>query len=340
MELLEPGGTEFVTRAGGARRHRKSLRSFHWCDLGDLISASVDGWTKHKAPRLGAALAFYTLLSLAPLLLVMISIVGLVFGRAIAERQIVQQIQSLIGFQAATTSEALLKGARNTTHGVIATVVGLVTLLFGASAVLIELRDALNTIWEVPIIAASGVNKIKRFIKERIFSFAIVLSMGFLLIVSLAISAWVAALGELSSSLLPAPEIVLQTINSLISFVVITLLFAAIYKMLPSVSIEWRDVILGGAATSLLFTIGKLILGLYLGKASFASTYGAFASIVVLVLWIYYSGQIFFFGAELTRSFADRYGSHPSLHPRPMVVAPNSDNSLPVNPEIIVSSDK
>jgi membrane protein len=136
--------------------------------------------------------------SLAPLLLVMISIVGLVFGRAIAEHQIVQQIQSLVGFQAATTSEALLKGARNTTHGVIATVVGSVTLLFGASAVLIELRDALNTIWEVPIIAVSGVNKIKRFVKERLFSFAIVLSMGFLLIVSLAISAWIAALGEAS----------------------------------------------------------------------------------------------------------------------------------------------
>jgi membrane protein len=340
MELLEPGGTEFVTRAGGARRHRKSLRSFRWCDLRDLISASVDGWTKHKAPRLGAALAFYTLLSLAPLLLVMISIVGLVFGRAIAEHQIVQQIQSLVGFQAATTSEALLKGARNTTHGVIATVIGSVTLLFGASAVLIELRDALNTIWEAPMIAVSGVNKIKRFIKERLFSFAIVLSMGFLLIVSLAISAWIAALGELSSSLLPAPEIVLQAINSLISFVVITLLFAAIYKMLPSVSIEWRDVFLGGAATSLLFTIGKLILGLYLGKASFASTYGAFASIVVLVLWIYYSGQIFFFGAELTRSFANRYGSHPSLHPGPMVVAADSGNARPLNPEIIVSSDK
>jgi membrane protein len=289
---------------------------------------------------LGAALAFYTLLSLAPLLLVIISIVGLVFGRTVAERQVVQQIQDLVGSQAATASAALLKGARNTTHGVIATLIGSVTLLFGASAVLIELRDALNTIWEVPVVVGSGVKKMKSFLKERLFSFAIVLSMGFLLIVSLAISAWIAALGELSSSLLPASEIVLQAINSLISFAAITLLFASIYKLLPTVYIEWRDVLLGGAATSLLFTIGKLVLGLYLGKASFASTYGAFASIVVLVLWVYYSGQIFFFGAELTRSFANRYGSHPTLHPGRMVVEADSCNSPPVDSKIIISSDQ
>src|SRR4051794_8986360 len=267
-EILEPGGSEFTTPAGGARRHRKGISSLRWCDLRLLFSDSVDGWTKHKAPRLGAALAFYTLLSLTPLLLVVISIVGLVFGRTFGERQIVQQIQLLVGSQAAAATEALLKGARNTTHGVIATVVGSVTLLFGASGVLIELRDALNTIWEIPSVSLTGVKKIMSFVKERLFSFAIVLSIGFLLVISLAISAWIAALGQLSSSLLPAPEIVLQIINSLISFVVIASLFAAIYKLLPDVRIEWRDVILGGMATSLLFTIGKLVLALYLGKAS------------------------------------------------------------------------
>ena len=339
-EILVPGGTEFITRAGGARRHRKPLRSLRLCDLKCLFLDSVDGWTRHKAPRLGAALAFYTLLSLTPLLLVTISIAGLVFGRISAEHQIVQQIRILVGSQAATASEALLKGARNTTHGVIATLIGSVTLLFGASGVLIELRDALNTIWEVPVVPMSGIKKIRTFIKERLFSFAIVLSIGFLLIVSLAISAWIAALGEFSASLLPAPEIMLQAINSLISFAVITVLFAAIYKLLPDVPIEWRDVFLGGAATSLLFTIGKLVLALYLGKASFASTYGAFASIVVLVLWAYYSGQIFFFGAELTKSFANRYGSHPSSHPQPMVLAASANNAAPAEPKIIISSDK
>jgi len=338
-EILEPGGTEVSAPAGGARRHRKALRCLGWCDFKLLFSDSVDGWTKHKAPRLGAALAFYTLLSLTPLLLVVISIVGLVFGRSSAEHQIVQQIQLLIGSQAAGAMEALLKGARNTTHGVIATVVGSVTLLFGASGVLIELRDALNTIWEVPSISLSGVKKLMSFVKERLFSFAIVLSIGFLLVVSLAISAWIAALGQLSSSLLPAPEVALQIINSLISFVVIAGLFAAIYKLLPDVVIEWRDVLLGGIATSLLFTVGKLVLALYLGKASFASTYGAFASVVVLVLWVYYSGQIFFFGAELTKSFANRYGSHPDLHPGRLVIRP--DEVKPANPEakIIIASD-
>src|SRR3954447_1266194 len=335
-EILEPGGTEIATPAGGARRHRKALNCLRWCDLKLLLSDSVDGWTKHKAPRLGAALAFYTLLSLTPLLLVVISIVGLVFGRTSAEHQIVGQIQLLVGSQAAAATEALLKGARNTTHGVIATVVGSVTLLFGASGVLIELRDALNTIWEVPTISLTGVKRIMSFVKERLFSFAIVLSIGFLLVVSLAISAWIAALGEFSSSLLPAPEITLQILNSLISFLVIALLFAAIYKLLPDVIIKWRDVVLGGAATSFLFTLGKLVLGLYLGKASFASTYGAFASIVVLVLWVYYSGQIFFFGAELTKSFANRYGSQPSLHPRLLVTEAAGNKPPDAEPKIII----
>lgn len=339
-EILEPGGSEIATSAGGARRHRKALSSLGWCDLQLLLSESVEGWTKHKAPRLGAALAFYTLLSLTPLLLVVISIVGLVFGRRSAEHQIVQQIQLLVGSQAATASEALLTGARNATHGVIATVIGSVTLLFGGSGVLIELRDALNTIWEVPSASLTGVKKITSFIKERLFSFALVLAIGFLLVVSLAISAWIAALGEFSSSLLPTPEITLHIINLLVSFVVITLLFAAIYKLLPDVLLEWRDVILGGAATSLLFTVGKFFLGLYLGKASFASTYGAFASIVVLVLWVYYSGQIFFFGAELTKSFANRYGSHPSLHPGPLIITDPSTGILDdAEPRIIIPTD-
>ena len=339
-EVLEPGGSEFTTPAGGATRHRKPLNSLRWCDLHLLFSESVEGWTKHKAPRLGAALAFYTLLSLTPLLLVVVSIVGLAFGRKSAEHQIVQQIQLLVGAQAATASEAMLNGAHNATHGVIATVIGSVTLLFGGSGVLIELRDALNTIWEVPSTSLSGVKKIRSFITERLFSFALVLAIGFLLVVSLAISTWIAALGEISSSLLPAPEITLHVINSLVSFVVITGLFAAIYKLLPDVLLQWRDVVLGGAATSLLFTVGKSLLALYLGKASFASTYGAFASIVVLVLWVYYSGQIFFFGAELTKSFANRYGSHPSLHPARLVVTPETvDSAATAEPNIIIPSD-
>ena len=310
--ILQPGGTEFSTAAGGARRYRKPLKSFRWCDVKSLFIDSFDEWSRQKAPRLGASLAFYTLLSLAPLLIVVVSVVSLVFGQSAAQHGIVHQVRMLVGPQGALATEALLEGSRNATHGVIATAVGLLTLLFGASGVLIELRDALNTIWEVPTSPAGRLNRITGFVKERLLSFAIVLSMGFLLVVSLAVSAWIAALGALSASVFPAEEAVLHVLNFLISFGVITGVFAAIYKIMPDVRIEWHDVIPGGAATSLLFAIGKLLLGLYLGKASFASTYGAAASLVVLVVWVYYSGQIFFMGAELTKLFANRYGSQPS----------------------------
>lgn len=317
--IVEPSGTEFQTSAGGARRYRKPLKSFRWCDIKELFAGAFAGWSKHKAPRLGASLAFYTLLSLTPLLLVAVSIVGLVFGQKAAESDIVQQVRQLIGPQGAKAISALLEGAQNKTHGVIATAVGLLTLLFGASGVLIELRDALNTIWEVQPRQLKGFQTIKSFIQERLFSFALVLAIGFVLLVSLAINAFIAALGSFSAAVLPAYEAILHVVNSLVSFVITAGLFAAIYKIMPDVRIEWRDTILGGAVTSFLFTFGKLVIGLYLGKASFASTYGAAASIVVFIVWVYYSGQIFFLGAEFTRAFAERYGSAPARHPDGMV---------------------
>lgn len=337
--ILEPSGTEFTTAAGGARRYRKPLTSFRWCDIKALLSDSFDGWSKHNAPRLGASLAFYTLLSLAPLLLVVVSIVGLVFGHTAAERDIIQEIRMLVGPAGANATEAFFEGSRNTTHGVIATLAGLITLLLSASGVLIELRDALNTIWEVPSARASGLSMITAFIKQRLFSFAIVLSIGFLLVVSLVVSAWIAALGAFSASFIPGEETLLHILNLVISFFVISALFAAIFKIMPDVRIEWRDVVLGGAATSLLFTIGKLVLGIYLGRASYASTYGAAASLVILIMWVYYSGQIFFLGAELTKTFAQSYGSQPARHPEGMVKDP-SDTALPPSspPKIIKPS--
>jgi len=316
---LDPARVGVSPATGTPRRSPRPLKSFKWHELRSLLSDSFDCWGRHKAPRLGAALAFYTLLSLTPLLLVAVAIVGLVFGHTAAEHDIVQQVQMLVGTQGAKATEALLEGSKNTTHGIVATVVGLVTLLFGASGVMIELRDALNTIWEVPTPQLSGMrNKVTGYIKERLFSFAMVLSIGFLLVVSLAVSTWIAALGAVSSSIVPAYEVLLHLVNAVASFIVITVLFAAIYKVLPDVRLEWRDVLLGGAFTSLLFTLGKLALGLYLGKASIASSYGAFASIVVLVIWVYYSGQIFFLGAEFTRTFANQYGSQPTLAQPPM----------------------
>ncbi len=328
--ILEPGA--------GVRRYRKRLLSFRWPDIWLLLTESFESWGKHKAPRLGAALAFYTLLSLTPLLLVVVAIVGMVFGHTAAQRDIVNQVRMLVGTEGAKATQALLEGSRNKAHGVFATVAGVITLLFGASGVMIELRDALNTIWEAPTREWSGVkHRVTRYIKERLFSFAIVLSIGFLLVVSLAVSTWIAAIGALSATVIPAHEAVWHVLNASVSWLVISGLFAALYKIMPDVPIEWYDVLLGGAVTSLLFELGKFLLGLYLGKASIASSYGAFASIVVLIIWVYYSGQIFFLGAEFTKTFANRYGSQPSLHPEDFIVeAGEPEAAVPEEPRIIL----
>ncbi len=291
--------------------------SFTWPELKSLFSDVIDGWSQHNAPRLGASLAFYSLLSLAPLLLVTVSIVGLVFGHSAAQRQTEEQIQALIGPAAGKAVSAFLQGAHNTKHGLIATVLGLLTVLFSASGVVIELRDALNTIWNVPATSSKGFGFVTKYLKRRLFSFGIVVAIGFLLVISLALTTWIEAIVALSASILPGEATLLTVANSLLSFLVITFLFSAIYKVMPDVPIQWRDVLLGGAVTSLLFTIGKLVLGIYLGRASYASTYGAAASIVVLIVWVYYSGQIFFFGAEFTHVFAERYGSTPTPEVRP-----------------------
>jgi membrane protein len=336
--VLESGGTEVTTTAGGGRRYRKPLRSFRWHDVQSVLSDSLTEWSKHNAPRLGASLAFYTLLSLTPLLLVAVSGAALVVGQHAAENQLIAQIYDLVGPQGAKAIEALLDGSRNTAHGVVATVLGLVTLLFGASAVLVELRDALNTIWEVTPQTRKGLQNLIDLAKERLFSFGLVLSVGFLLLVSLAVSAWISALGALSAAILPASAAALHIINVVVSFLIITGLFAAIYKVIPDARIEWHDVLLGAVVTSVLFTVGKLLIGLYLGRASFASSYGAAGSIVVLIVWVYYSSQIFFLGAEFTRAFANRYGSEPSRHPEGMVVEANVGASeSPTKGAIIIS---
>jgi len=326
--ILESGGTEVATSGGGAGAYRKPLNFFQWRNIISIFDDSFAEWRRQKASRLGASLAFYTLLSIAPLLLLLVSVVGLVLGHQTAQAGIISQVQALVGNEGATAAQALLEGSRNTADGIIATAFGLLTLMFGASRVFVELRDALNTIWEVPTPEMSGLKELSDFIKEQIFSFVLVLAIGFILVVSLVVSAWIAALGAWSASILPAPEVILHIWNFVISFMIIACLFSAIYKVLPDVRIEWPDVILGGAVTSLLFAIGKLALGVYLGKAGFASTYGAAASIVILIVWVYYSGQIFFLGAEFTKIFANRYGSQPSRQSNgPVTEAPSSGNT-------------
>ena len=294
-------------------RYRKPLTSIRWLDIKVLSVESCKEWSDHNAPRLGASLSFYTLLSLAPLLFVLVAIGGLVFDQATARSEIIRQVHSLAGPAGAKAIETILDSSRHGKHGWLATVIGLVTLVFGASAVLIELRDALNTMWDLPASARTGLQSILKVIRERLFSFALVLAIGFLLLVSLAVNAAILALGSLSENALPAPEPVLHVLSSLVSFVVITALFAAIYKIMPDVQIEWQDVLLGAAVTSLLFTLGKFLIGLYLSKARLASMYGAATSMAVLLLWLYYSSQIFFLGAAFTKVFASRFGSQRKL---------------------------
>ena len=312
--VWEPGGTEAQTRAGSAPRYRKPLRSLRWCDLKVLFSDTLNEWYRHKAPRLGASLAFYTLLSLAPLLVVIVALAGMVYGEEAARGQIVAQLSGLMGTTGATAIEEVIKQARQPTAGLFATLAGLITLFFGATAVVAELRDALNTIYEIPSPDVTGLKTLIMFVRERFFSFAMVLGVGFILLVSLAINAWLAAMGTWFSGWLPA--LVLQFISTLVSWVIITVLFAAIYKVLPDITIEWRDVLLGAAVTSLLFNLGKFAIGLYLGSSTVASAYGAAGSLVILLIWVYYSAQIFFLGAEFTHVFSNRYGSQPTLRAR------------------------
>jgi membrane protein len=309
--VWEPGGTETETAAGTARRYRKPLTSFRWCDLRVLFGDTLDEWYKHKAPRLGASLAFYTLLSLAPLLVVVVAVAGAVYGEQAARGQIVAQFSDLMGRTGATAIEEVLKQARQPAVGVLATVAGLITLFFGATGVVAELRDTLNTIFEIPAPEVSGLRSVMLFVRERFFSFAMVLGVGFLLLVSLAINAGLAMMGTWFTGWLPA--LLMQIVSTLVSWLIITALFAGIYKVLPDVTMEWRDVILGAAVTSFLFNLGKFGIGLYLGSSTIASAYGAAGSLVILLIWVYYSAQIFFLGAEFTQVFANRYGSQPTV---------------------------
>jgi membrane protein len=276
-----------------------------------LLKETVKEWSNDKAPRLGASLAFYTLLSLAPLLIVIVTVAALAFGKEAAEGQLYWQVRGLLGPEEAKVVQGVVQSAYKPGTGLIATLLGLATLALGATSVVVELSDALNTIWRVPTPEGETgmVAGIRRIVKERFYSFTLVLGVGFLLLVSLVLNAWLSAMGTFFGSFLPAPESILQAATFLISFLVVTALFAAIYKLLPSVRLEWSDVIIGASVTSLLFTIGKQLVGLYLGKAGFGSTYGAAGSLVILLVWVYYSAQLFFLGAEFTKVYTRSCGS-------------------------------
>src|SRR5882724_11583335 len=270
-----------------------------------LLKATFNDWYEDRAQRMGAALAYYTIFALTPGLVILMALAGLLLGPG-AESQIIEQIRELIGEQGAVAIEATIQNARGETLGAAGTALALIPLIFGLWGVFGELQDGLNTIWGV---TPKPGRRIRDILKERFWSFAMVVGIGFVLLVSLVLSAWLAAVGTYVGSLLPAPAAGLEALNFVISFVVITGSFALIFKLLPDVRIAWRDVWLGAAATALFFTVGKFLIGLYLGKSAVASAYGAASSLVIIVVWVYYSAQILLLGAEFTKVWTKRRGS-------------------------------
>ncbi len=282
-----------------------------------LAKDSAKAWSDDKASRLAAALSYYTIFSIAPLLVLAIAVAGLVFGREAASNQLFGEIRGLVGDQGAQAIQTMVQNVNNKGGGIAATVVGLFTLLLGASGAFGQLQDALNTIWRVQPKPGQGV---KGFLRTRLLSFSMVLVIGFMLLVTLVLSAGLSALGHYLEGLLPIPAAAMQALNFALSFGVTALLFTLIYKVLPDVTVRWRDVWIGGLATAFLFSIGRYLIGLYLGRGSVSSAYGAAGSLVVILLWIYYSAQILFFGAEFTKVFANRFGARikPSPHAEPV----------------------
>jgi membrane protein len=270
-----------------------------------LLRETVSEYQQDKASLWAAAIAFYTLFSLAPLLIIAIAVAGLFFGQDAAQNELIGQLRGLIGQEGAEAIQAMIKNAyRAGSQGILATLFGIITLLLGATGIFGQLQDALNTIWDAH--AKPGAN-IKGIVRNRVLSFAMVLVIGFLLLVSLVLSTVLSTIGNFLGQFIGGWVALAQILNFMISFGVITLLFALIYKVLPDIKLPWRYLWVGASFTSLLFTIGKFFIGLYLGNSSVGSSYGAAGSLVVVLIWIYYSAQILLFGAEFTEVYSRRF---------------------------------
>jgi membrane protein len=270
-----------------------------------LFKRALGGWWSDNVPRLGASLAYYTLFSIAPVLLVAIAIAGFVFGANAVRGEVVAQLRDLVGEQGARTVQSLLESANRPAAGVFATVVGVITFILTSTGAFLELQAALNNIWRVQ--PKANVN-VKDFLLTRLKGLALVVGVGFLLLVSLVVSAGLAALGNYIGGFMPGWVITANVLNVLVSLGAITLLFAMVYKVLPDVKLGWRDVWVGAGTTAALFTLGKFVIGFYLGRAGATSTYGAAGSVIVVLLWVYYASQIVLLGAEFTRVWTEWHG--------------------------------
>jgi len=299
--VITPGAQPF----DGPEQHFRKILNLKGLWL--LTRDAFFQWIDDNPFQMGAALAYYTLFSIAPLLLIAIAVAGSVFGREASQDQIIGAIEDLVGFQSARAIQAIIDSAgQRPDKGFLATAAGMILLLLGAAGVVGQLQDSLNAIWRVASKTGRGI---MGFAQDRLVSYSMVLGVGFLLVVSLVVSALLTAISGIVGGFLTIDVATAHSLDLVVSFVLITLLFAVIYKYVPDVRIAWGDVWIGAATTSLLFSLGKFLIGFYLGHSTVASIYGAAGSLVTLLLWVYYSSLMFFFGAELTQVYATRYGS-------------------------------
>jgi membrane protein len=279
-------------------------------DAADLVTEAAQAWSDDNVPSMGAALAYYTLFSIAPLLLIVIAVAGLVFGEQAARGEVMDQLSDLIGLEGAVAVEDLLKRVNRPEEGGWAAVIGTLVLLVGATSVFAELHNSLNRIWKVPLPKSIPVwQSLWTVVRRRLLSLGLIMGLGFLSMISMVASAALAAMGKWWTPWLGDDFLMLaQLLNALLSYVLITVMFAVIYKWVPDIAIRWRDVWVGALITAALFSLGKSLIGLYLGRSAIGSAYGAAASLVVMMLWVYYSTQVFLMGAELSWAFSRRHG--------------------------------
>jgi len=300
-------------RAYGVVRQFRAFCALRPRRIGTLLIDAFNEWSADNAARLGAALSYYTLFSIAPILVVTVGIVGLVYGPAAAQGQIAPWLERLLGAEGARAAQFMLAHASSPTGGILATVFGFLTLFLGASSVVNELRSSLNLVWKVgadPTQTMSIPAAIREMFTARLYAFAIILGAGGLIIFSMAASTIIAAASKYLGGL-PVPEVALQLVNFLFTLAVSTVMFALVYKLVPDASLAWGDAAMGALVTALLFNVGGMGLSLYLGKTmGSGSVYGTAGSVIAMLLWVYYSAQVFLFGAELTRLFANQCGGH------------------------------
>ena len=273
-----------------------------------LARKSVQAWMDDYASSIGAAIAFYTVFSLAPLMLIVIGVAGFFWGEEAVRGELMRQVSTMVGESGAQAVEAVVQsGANEPQQGMVATIVSVTFLLIGATRVFAELQSALDRIWKVP--AREKTTGIWKLVRARLLSFGLVLSLAFLLLVSLVVSTVLSAMGSWAGAMLPGWELILQILNTLVSFGILTVLFAMIFKFMPQADVAWKDVWTGAFVTALLFELGKLVIGLYVGKSAVASSYAAAGSLVIVLLWVYYAAQVFLLGAEFTWVYANEQGS-------------------------------